>query len=94
MKYINIASVLGYLDGLRVNRKVNTSPHIDNALLNLRQIIHADMCNALSDPVFEYVDIESCDGCKWRSKRHQKCSCCRRNKHMRDLWEGDKNAVD
>lgn len=92
MKYINIASVLGYLDGMRVNRKVNTSPHMDNALLNIRQIIHADISGAVNDPLFEYIDIGSCDGCRWLGKRPQKCSCCRRNKHMRDLWEGEKDG--
>lgn len=29
----------------------------------------------------------SCEGCKWLGKRHQKCSCCRRNNGMKDNYE-------
>lgn len=32
------------------------------------------------------MDTETCAGCKWRG-RHQKCSCCRRNRSMRDSYE-------
>ena len=28
-----------------------------------------------------------CNGCLWRDlKRHQKCSCCRRNKNLKDNY--------
>lgn len=30
----------------------------------------------------------SCEGCKWLGKRHQKCSCCRRNHGIKDNYEG------
>lgn len=30
----------------------------------------------------EWVD------CKWKGKRHQKCSCCIRNISMKDCYEG------
>jgi hypothetical protein len=33
-------------------------------------------------------DALSCDNCKWLGKRHQKCSCCRRNNGMKDNYEG------
>ena len=39
----------------------------------------------------ERIDTETCAGCRWRG-RHQKCSCCRRNRSMRDAWE--EAAVD
>lgn len=29
----------------------------------------------------------ACAGCKWRGKRHQKCSCCIRNRSMKDNYE-------
>ena len=29
----------------------------------------------------------TCDGCKWNGKRHQKCSCCRRNRNMKDNYK-------
>ena len=34
-----------------------------------------------------YEDALSCDNCKWLGKRHQKCSCCRRNSGMKDNYE-------
>lgn len=33
----------------------------------------------------ERVATETCTGCRWRG-RHQKCSCCRRNRSMKDLY--------
>lgn len=33
-------------------------------------------------------DALSCDNCKWLGKRHQKCSCCRRNHGIKDNYEG------
>lgn len=35
----------------------------------------------------EYEDALSCGNCKWLGKRHQKCSCCRRNHGMKDNYE-------
>lgn len=29
----------------------------------------------------------SCGDCKWKGKRHQKCSCCIRNNNMKDNYE-------
>lgn len=34
----------------------------------------------------EKVQKSFCDKCRWRS-RYQKCSCCRRNRKMRDNYE-------
>lgn len=32
-------------------------------------------------------ECNTCDGCKWNGKRHQKCSCCRRNRNMKDNYK-------
>lgn len=29
----------------------------------------------------------ACDGCKWKEKRHQKCTCCIRNRSRKDNYE-------
>lgn len=34
----------------------------------------------------------TCDGCKWNGKRHQKCSCCRRNRNMKDNYKEENNG--
>ena len=38
-----------------------------------------------------YEDTLSCDNCKWLGKRHQKCSCCRRNHGIKDNYEEKKH---
>lgn len=35
----------------------------------------------------ESEQAESCLGCEWCGKRHQKCSCCRRNPILKDCYE-------
>ena len=32
--------------------------------------------------------ITSCAGCKWEGKRYQKCTCCIRNREMKDNYKG------
>lgn len=32
----------------------------------------------------ENVEIGNCDGCAWKGLRHQRCSCCRRNRSLKD----------
>lgn len=34
--------------------------------------------------LFDYVEIGNCDGCVWKGLRHQRCSCCRRNRFLKD----------
>lgn len=58
-------------------------------------IVKAAIKNAPSvdaESVIRCKDCEcnTCDGCKWNGKRYQKCSCCRRNRNMKDNYkEGD-----
>lgn len=83
-KYINTDHFLEYLDKVRANRNVNVNPYMDNALLNVRQMIAIDMHNPC---LFDFVDIGNCDGCEWKNTRPQKCSCCRRNRHIKDCYK-------
>lgn len=82
-RYLNLKHLLDYLDALRRNRKKNDSPYMDNAMLNLRQLIETDNWNPI---LFDWVEIGRCEKCRWRG-RHQKCSCCRRNRKMKDCFE-------
>lgn len=34
----------------------------------------------------------TCDGCKWNGKRYQKCSCCRRNRNMKDNYKEENHG--
>lgn len=31
--------------------------------------------------------VGECNGCKWKWARQQKCSCCRRNRGLKDCYE-------
>lgn len=86
-KYVKLEHLLSYLKDARQNRKVNISPYMDNALLNVIQLLELDP----DTPFFDFVDIGNCDGCEWKKSRHQKCSCCRRNQNMKDLYRRNDN---
>ena len=82
-KYVNFDQLIDFLRSVRANRDVNISPYMDSALLNIQQMLELDIYNPL---MFDYVEIGNCEGCKWKN-RHQKCSCCRRNRHIKDSYE-------
>jgi len=48
-----------------------------------RDIIHT---NNLEIELEESKKKLDCEGCRW-NKRVQKCSCCRRNTHMKDNFK-------
>jgi hypothetical protein len=40
-------------------------------------------------PAVDAVEVGNCDGCCWKEiGRQQKCSCCRRNRYLKDCYEG------
>ena len=40
-----------------------------------------------SKPALDDLKKMSCADCKWKGKRHQKCTCCIRNRGMKDNYE-------
>lgn len=88
-QYVNLDHLIDYLKGVRANRKVNNSPYMDNALLNVQQLLEFDRHNPC---LFDWVEIGSCDGCKWKGTRHQRCSCCRRNRRLKDGYTPEGGA--
>ena len=83
--YVNLDNVLEYLDAVRSNRNVNTNPYMDNALLNVRQML--DHTILLNPFMTDWVIIGECNGCIYKNNRHQKCSCCRRNRKLKDCYK-------
>lgn len=81
--YLKTQDLIDYFRSLRTNRKINISAYMDNALLNIQQLIEIDQYNHC---IFDYIEIGDCEKCKWKS-RHQKCSCCRRNRYIKDNYE-------
>ena len=88
--YVNYDHLIDYLRKVRKNRTVNISPYMDNALLNVQQMLELDVYNPC---LFDYVEIGNCDGCAWKGLRHQRCSCCRRNRLLKDGYT-KKEEVD
>lgn len=44
-----------------------------------------------AEPAVDAVEVGSCEGCIYsHRKRPQKCSCCARNKHLKDCYEEEK----
>ena len=81
--YVNLPHIIGWLRAVRKNRSVNTSPYMDSALLNIQQMLELDAANPI---IADSFPIGGCGTCKW-SGRTQKCSCCRRNRYIKDCWE-------
>lgn len=79
-RYVNFDNIVEYLRVIRMNSKINVSPYMDNALLNIQQLLELDVYNPF---IFDVVDIGGCDDCYWKN-RYQKCSCCRRNRKLKD----------
>ena len=85
--YLKTQDLIDYFRALRTRRKVNDSQYMDNALLNIQQLIEIDQYNPC---IFDYVEIGNCENCRWKG-RHQKCSCCRRNRYIKDCYETEWN---
>ena len=81
--YVNFDHIMKFLSEARRGTKINKSPFMDNALLNLQQLLQH---NIYSPSLFEVIEIGGCDSCRWK-RRTQKCSCCRRNLRMKDCYE-------
>ena len=85
--YLKVPDLIDYFRALRMNRNINISPYMDNALLNIQQLLEIAQYNTC---IFDYVEIGNCEKCKWKC-RHQKCSCCRRNRYIKDCYETEWN---
>ena len=59
--YLKTQDLIDYLRALRMNRKINASPYMDNALLNIQQLLEIDQYNPC---IFDYVEIGNCEKCK------------------------------
>ena len=79
--YISLDDFVEWLKETRANQRI--SPHMDTALLNIQQLLQSQ----LYSPFFaDFIQVGGCDTCIWKN-RHQKCSCCRRNRHLKDCYE-------
>lgn len=85
-------------DGYEIIIKTDSYEHYRSTEDFARRLIdhskpatNADRIRAMSDEeladfIDRYVEIGNCEKCKWKG-RHQKCSCCRRNRYIKDCYE-------
>lgn len=91
--YINAEQAADYFAALRANLPHYTPDfHTrDSMLLNAEQTIRSTPFLTLL--LWDSIQIGDCDACRWRHTRHQKCSCCRRNRNMKDNFEEENNGT-
>ena len=85
--YINANGAADYFAALRRKLPHDSKDFLtrDEMLLNAEQLFRI---SAGMQQIFcwDSIQIGECDGCKWRN-RYQKCSCCRRNRGLKDNYE-------
>lgn len=79
--YISSEHLIEYLAKIRQNQRI--SPDMDAALLNMQQLINMQRWNPI---IFDSFLVGGCESCRWKNRK-QKCSCCRRNRHLKDCHE-------
>ena len=82
--YINADHLAEYISvlmrGGNFERGVYTA---DEVLRELKRRI----CNKPQIFGMDSIPIGECNGCRWWQTRYQKCSCCRRNRGLKDNYE-------
>ncbi len=79
--YVNSEHIIHFLAESRKNQRI--SPAMDAALLNVQQLIESKRWNPI---IIDAFLVGGCENCRWKN-RTQKCSCCRRNRHLKDCFE-------
>ena len=81
--YVNTDQMIEYLREVRKNQR--TSPEMADAMQNLQQLLKTQRWNPC---IFDGFIVGGCETCYWKNKK-QKCSCCRRNRNIKDCYEGE-----
>lgn len=71
--------------------------HLEFALKEMRY--HSEEITSILKCVqrlgeLEDIEKQNCAGCVWKSKRHQKCSCCKRNYDLKDNYESALKSLE
>ena len=85
--YINAGQAADFFAKLRRELSKDSKDFFtrDEMLLNVEQLLRMEYPKTMFG--WDALQISECDGCKWNGKRHQKCSCCRRNRNMKDNYK-------
>ena len=92
--YINAEQAADFFAARRKNlpRDASDFHTRDKLLLNVETLLRMEYPKTLF--VWDAVLMNECDGCVWNGKRHQKCSCCRRNRNMKDNYKEETKHED
>ncbi len=59
----------------------------DNAVEHFASVFSAMQQISTFKEFDSATDTESCEGCRWHTEhRYQRCTCCRRNKNLKDCY--------
>lgn len=84
--YISADQLAEHIAGLVAGMKFEQYPYLSvKVLQNLEDLVRKEPNTFRWDSVY----IGDCGDCKWKFVRHQKCSCCRRNRNLKDNFEED-----
>lgn len=87
--YINADQVADHISQRRLNLNPDNAAYYEKCktLRLLEELVRKTPYGTVL--YWDSVQIVGCNGCKWKLVRHQKCSCCRRNRHLKDNFEED-----
>ena len=60
--YLKTQDLIDYFRALRTNRKINVSPYMDNALLNIQQLIEIDQYNTCISIMWKLEIVKNASG--------------------------------
>lgn len=85
--YINAEQAADFFAARRkhLSNKAADFQSRDEILLNVELLLRMDYPQTMF--VWDALEIDDCEGCVWLNTRHQKCSCCRRNRCLKDNYK-------
>ncbi len=84
--YAKVSDVLSMIEAAKVN-----SDSLAEAFEHIKEILGMGRSNLF---YYDCFYVGGCAHCKWNGKRPQKCSCCRRNRYMKDNYEDNWDEID
>lgn len=92
--YVNMIDFLNFLTDRRESA--------DDAMMGIyRKMVLLELSRDLIQMIpHNFVPMDTipfvgeCNGCKWKWVRPQKCSCCRRNRNLKDCYEIEETEDD
>lgn len=85
--YIKRGALVARIDTEREKNKQKANNQLDLYGIGYNNGLAMAATLVITAPDADFEPVERCDGCRWKGKRHQRCSCCRRNQYLKDGYE-------